>query len=146
MIAPPSTGTRRTLTLYRMRETPDATYGRIEAEDCAQLCVTCERPWIDANNDGLSDKNVSRIPAGEYRAFRRKSPSRGYELFELEGVPGRQNIQIHRGNVAKHDSQGCILVGSGFGNGGVTGSKLAFEKLMRELRDVNEFTLRVVDP
>lgn len=134
----------RVLTLYRMRETATATYGRIEAEDCAQLCVTCERKWVDENHDGLGDTNVSRIPAGEFVAFRRMSPARGYEVFELRGVPGRKNVQLHKGNTVE-DTLGCILIGTAFGPNSIQGSKFAFEKFMRELKGVDEFTLVVHD-
>lgn len=135
---------RRVLTLYRMKENAVCTLGRIETEDSHQLCVTLEEPWRDADKDGFGDKNVSRIPAGEFRAFRRLSPARGYEVFELEGVPGRANVQLHKGNTTA-DTLGCILIGTAFAANAITGSKLAFEKFMTELKHANEFTLIVKD-
>lgn len=134
----------RTLTLHRMRENEVCTMGRIETEDFQQLCVTLEEPWRDADKNGLGDKNVSRIPAGEFRAFRRLSPARGHEVFELEGVPGRTNVQLHKGNTVE-DTLGCILIGTAFGTNCITGSKFAFEKFMAELKHVDEFTLIVKD-
>lgn len=137
------------LTLYRMAETDDCTLGRIETPKCEQLCVTMERPWVDDDGNGLGDRNRSRIPAGRFRAFRRLSPSRGYELFELEGVPGRSNIQIHKGNLPD-DSLGCIIVGSSIGKlkgqRAVLGSAQAFERFMDWLKNEDEFWLVVKDP
>lgn len=125
----------RTLTLYRMRETPTATFGRIEAEDSAQLCVTLEP----------TDK---RIPAGAYtcrRDLHGKSKPNPYECWEVCDVPERSEIHVHIGNVAS-DSEGCILVGSAFhGPDAISGSKYAFTKLMRETRDATELTLIVQD-
>lgn len=132
------------LTLRRQKVTEVCTLGRLYAEDGAELCVTLEEPWRDANQDGLGDTNVSRIPAGTYPAFRRMSPARGYEVFELRDVPGRSNVQIHKGNNVSH-TLGCILVGTAWADDAITGSRLAFDKLMHELRDVSEFSLIVVD-
>jgi hypothetical protein len=134
----------RRLTLHRMKEDAVCTLGRIETEDFHQLCVTLEEPWRDENKDGFGDTNVSRIPAGEFVAFRRMSPARGYEVFELKAVPGRKNVQLHKGNTVA-DTLGCILIGTAFAPNAITGSKLAFEKFMREMKDVQEFTLVVKD-
>lgn len=132
------------LTLRRQKVTDVCTLGRLYAADGAELCVTLEEPWRDENKDGLGDKNVSRIPAGTYPAFRRLSPARGYEVFELKDVPGRSNVQIHKGNTVA-DTLGCILVGTAWAENAITGSKRAFDKLMAELYDVDECTLTVVD-
>jgi hypothetical protein len=134
----------RRLTLHRMKENEVCTLGRIETEDFQQLCVTLEEPWRDADKNGLGDTNVSRIPAGEFKAFRRLSPARGYEVFELVGVPGRKNVQLHKGNTVE-DTLGCILIGTAFAPNAITGSKLAFEKFMRELKNEQEFLLVVLD-
>jgi hypothetical protein len=127
-----------------MKESEACTLGRIETEDFQQLCVTLEEPWRDANKDGLGDTNVSRIPAGEFKAFRRLSPARGYEVFELVDVPGRKNVQLHKGNDVR-DTLGCILIGTAFEKNAISGSKLAFEKFMRELKGHDEFLLVVHD-
>ena len=150
------------LVLIRMREDDFATYGRLEAEDFAQLGVTIERPWIDADADGRRDTNVSRIVAGTYRCVRRVSPKRGYEVWWLCGVPDvtlapfahepgmhdATTCQIHIANLPS-DLNGCIGIGTAFGEvrdqPGITGSKRAFEKLMAETKDVAEFTLVVLD-
>lgn len=135
---------RRRLTLIRMKESDICTLGRIETEDAHQLCVTLEEPWKDENKDGISDRSVSRIPAGEYVFHRYLSPKRGIELFKTEDVKGRTAIEIHVGNTTT-DTEGCILVGSGYATNAITGSKLAFEKFMKELQHVQQFTLVVRD-
>lgn len=137
------------LYLIRMAETDEVTFGRLETVDHEQLCVTLEEPWRDANQDGLGDRNVSRIPAGSFKGFLRESPSRGYLVPELRDVPGRSNIQIHKGNTTD-DTLGCIIVGTSIGkiNGkpAVLGSAPAFKKLMQRLAQEDEFTLHVSDP
>lgn len=133
------------LTLVRMVNAAEYTFGRLETPDSIQVCVTLEEPWRDGDNDGLGDTNVSRVPAGSYPAFRRLSPTRGYEVFELRDVPGRKNVQIHKGNSVE-DTLGCILVGTDFRKGGtITESKKAFDKLMKLLAGQDEFTLHVRD-
>lgn len=137
-----------TLTLYRLHQDEHATFGQIEDAERNVLCVTLERPWVDANHDGLSDPNVSCIPSGSFTATRYHSPHFGYDVFSLSGVPGRGNIELHRGNTV-HDSKGCILLGTRIGdvNGerGITGSAQAFERFMDRMAGVNTFTLTVVD-
>jgi hypothetical protein len=128
--------------LRRIKQTPFATYGRLSTDDGIEVCVTLELPWQDNKTD------VSCIPAGTYHAVRWFSPRRGYELFILTDVPNREAVEIHPGNLP-HDSHGCILVGSAFGdvNGepGITGSKFAFQKLMTELKGTNAFLLGISD-
>lgn len=140
--------TPRVLTLYRMRANEVCTLGRLEAEDSAQICVTLEEPWRDANGDGIGDRSVSRIPPGEYlckRDMHGKSKPNPYEVWEVLGVPGRSEIHIHIGNAAT-DTEGCILVGSAFhGLNAISGSKHAFDKLMRETKDAESITLKVKD-
>jgi hypothetical protein len=139
----------RAYTLYRLEQTPFATYGQMLDEANRCLCVTLERPWVDANHDGISDRNVSCISPGRFDAVRIVSPKHTYELFEVRGVPGRSNIEIHRGNLPS-DSEGCILLGARFGDfgpqRGITGSAEAFDRFMASLVGVNAFTLVVVDP
>jgi len=79
----------------------DCTLGRLEI--AGMRCFTLELP--DKNNA----KNISCIPAGVYKAVKRKSPKNGL-VVELIGVPNRTNIQIHAGNYTSQ-IEGCILVG-----------------------------------
>lgn len=92
-------------------------------------CFTLELPWKD------NAKNISCIPTGNYTWRKRVSPSKGYEVIELLGVPGRSYIQIHPGNYTIQ-IQGCILPGLGMkdinedGVFDVTNSEAAFNKIM----------------
>lgn len=126
------------LTLIRVAQTAQYTFGRIEDPEHRVLCVTLEEPWRDNAN------GISCIPAGKYHGWKRLSPKRGYVVPELKDVPDRTNVQIHCGNTLE-DTLGCILVGTDYAaKGTIGGSKAAFEKLMAVLED--EFTLTVVDP
>lgn len=127
------------LTLLRGKSPPGCTFGNLYSGDGEWVCVTLEEPWRD-NAD-----NISRVPAGTYPWFKRVSPKRGYEVVELRDVPNRENVQIHIGNTVE-DTLGCILVGSAKGEGeNITGSRLAFQKLMAELKDTPEGTIQIVD-
>jgi hypothetical protein len=137
----------RAISLFRDREIGDATIGHIETQEGTTLCVTLEELWHDDNKDGLGDKNRSRIPAGSYVAFRRKSPAHGgQELFELRNVPGRGNIQIHAGNTTK-DTLGCILVGTRQtpGQPAIEASRAALSMFMHYLKDEPDILLIVHD-
>lgn len=135
----------KALTLQRDCEVGDCTLGTLLAEDGSQIAVTLEEKWVDQDHNGLGDKNVSRIPPGTYEGFHRNSPARGYIVPELKGVPGRGNIQIHKGNTTK-DTLGCILVGTATvkGQPAISESKAAFAKLMAYLNG-EDFTLTVKD-
>lgn len=70
-------------------------------------CATLELPWKG------NERNVSCIPEGSYTVRKRRadeSPSRNYDHFILEDVPGRSYILMHTGNFNWH-IKGCILVG-----------------------------------
>ena len=73
---------------------------------------TLELSWVDDNEDGISDRMVSRIPAGGYEMVQRYSEKYKRHLH-IKNVPGRSFILIHPGNYHWH-TKGCILVGSDF--------------------------------
>lgn len=120
-----------------------ATYGQLFDAAGKQIAVTLEEPWKE------NRRNVSCIPAASYVAYRRRSPKRGYDLFELLKVPGRSNIEIHIGNTTK-DTEGCILLGTNFGqvNGfpGIIGSAVAFRRFMFELTGIDRITIEILAP
>ena len=66
-------------------------------------CKTLELP------DKQNKRNISRIPAGRYKAVVRITEKRGMHLHIL-GVKNRSWILIHSGNFYK-DTKGCIIVG-----------------------------------
>lgn len=130
------------LTLSRLTQNSFATYGQITDEENKPLCVTLELPWVD------NEHGKSCIPPGAYVAHRFPSPRRGYDVFELDGVPDRGDIELHIGNLP-HDSEGCILLGTAFGqiNGqpGIVGSGDGFRAFMQAMRTIDTFTLTITD-
>lgn len=56
-----------------------------------------------------NQKKISCIPAGLYKV-RKYSSEKFKDVFEVENVPNRTAILIHKGNYSK-DTHGCILVG-----------------------------------
>lgn len=81
---------------------PDCTLGVLESGGFR--CFTLELP------DRCNLPDISCVPPGKYKAFKRESPANG-ACIELEDVPARSHIQIHVGNFTR-DIRGCILVGS----------------------------------
>lgn len=73
-----------------------------------RVLYTLELPWR------ANAERVSCIPDGVYRVrpgvHHPGSPS-AYPVPEIVDVPGRKEIEIHRGNFAT-DTLGCILVGA----------------------------------
>ena len=93
------------------------------------LCDTLENPWLD------NQKNISCIPAGEYKVRIREakeSGSRNYNHLLVQEVPNRKYILFHRGNYPK-DTSGCILVGFDSQQDVVYNSTLAMDLLMKEI-------------
>lgn len=144
------------LTLRTLEQNAYATYSQLVDQEEKQLCVTLENPWVDLNHDGISDRNVSCIPGGTYVCRRRYSEAHGCEVFEVTGVPGRDNVEMHIGCLPR-DTKGCVLLGSQFGEvdygdgkpdgkgHGVTGSHAAFKSFMDHMKGIDVFTLHVVN-
>lgn len=130
-------------TLQRLDHTEHATFGQIADAENREIVKTLELPWR------YNAANVSCIPPGTYRCYLRKSPKRGYRLYELISVPGRSHIEIHIGNTTA-DSQGCILVGTKFGDldgvKGVIESHAAFRTWMTATCNAEYITLDVKAP
>lgn len=101
-----------TLTLLRSRSTDQGTPGTLMRSDGSRVAYTLELPWRE------NRRRVSCIPAGKYRARFVVTEKRPAGVYLLEGVPGRDSILIHSGNVAgdvtkglESDVLGCILLG-----------------------------------
>lgn len=86
------------------------------------------------------------IPLGTYPLKISWSPKFKADLPHILDVPGRSAIEIHVGN-APEDTEGCILVGYGYGLNYVDDSAVAFRKLMMILRELGDtpMTLTVQD-
>ena len=94
----------QTITISRYGYMPTHTPGEIiVGPGVAKFFATIEPAW--SNNVD----NVSCIPEGKYRARRFASPKHG-TVWQLDDVPGRENIQIHVLNFA-HQTEGCIGLG-----------------------------------
>jgi hypothetical protein len=104
-----------------------------DGEEC--IAETLELPWRD------NQRGVSCIPEGTYECKLAMSPSRGYPVYWLQDVPGRQDVQIHIGNFPK-DIRGCILVGTKRGKDSVLSSKKAFAMFMERMGG-KDFTLEI---
>ena len=117
----------------------DCTIGRGSYKDF-NFCVL-ELPDYD------NKRNISCIPEGVYKAKKRISPGKGYEVIEFINVPNRTYIQVHYGNYTKQ-LLGCQLYGDGLkylDNDDiidVTSSKKTLKKLLKMLPDEFEIEIR----
>jgi hypothetical protein len=94
---------------YQKFETPGSLY-LIDQGERIYECKTLELQYLD------NKRNVSCIPAGSY-IVTKYSYSHYQNTFLINGVPDRDGILMHKGNFAagnKIDTQGCILLGTGF--------------------------------
>lgn len=128
------------LTLKRIACNPYGTFG-VYIHRNIPFAVTLEPIW--KNNE----ENISCIPAMEYTCRRIDSPRFG-NTFEVMNVPGRTHIVHHKGNW-DDDTIGCICLGEQFeplnGEPGIWRSGKGFSEFMDILKDVNKFTLRIID-
>jgi hypothetical protein len=100
-----------------------------------RICETLELPWRD------NQRGISCIPEGSYECKLGFSPSRKYDVYWLQNVIGRQDVQIHIGNFTK-DIRGCILLGTTRNKNSIGASRVAFDKFMARM-DGKPFTLTV---
>jgi len=103
------------------------------------FCVTLEPP------DRLNRRDVSSIPAQQYRCHKIISPRFG-ETFQVMNVPGRSNILFHAGNRVG-DTAGCIILGQHFGkllgDRAVLNSGRTFHIFMGMMQDEDIFHLKI---
>jgi hypothetical protein len=99
-------------TLLRNADTEFGVFGYLllynDAGQRLGLWRTMEDDWLD------NQSNISCIPAGHYTCRRRWSPKHKCYLYEVEGVPGRDDIEIHVANT-EEDVLGCIGLGKLYG-------------------------------
>lgn len=55
--------------------------------------------------------------------------------LSLNGVPGRSDIVVHRGNTVK-DTKGCIIVGKTAGKDRVNKSKVALTEITNHIQEI----------
>ena len=88
---------------------------------------------------------ISCIPAGVYKCTKHNG-GKYKDVWILHDVPNRSVILIHNGNT-EDNTEGCIVVGSMFGNLGGKYAVLRSREALDKLRGVlpNTFWLRVED-
>lgn len=92
--------------LLRVEETDVATRGILLIDGRIRF-VTLELPWRDNHPE------TSCIPIGRYQCVKRFSPHFNCALFEITGVPGRSDIELHGGAIVGN-TKGCVLLGHYF--------------------------------
>lgn len=91
--------------------------------------------------------NISCIPQGIYKAKKRMSPGKKYEVIEFVDVPNRTYIQAHYGNYTRQ-LLGCQLYGDGlkYLDGDdiidITNSEKTIKKLLSMLPDKFEIEIK----
>tara|TARA_R110000787_G_C13443348_1_gene446653 strand:+ start:26967 stop:27314 length:348 start_codon:yes stop_codon:yes gene_type:complete len=86
--------------IQRLKSPSDRTNGIATLPDGTEY-PSLERPWLN------NQTSISCIPAGHYK-FIRDTHGR-FQWFEVLGVDGRTNIEMHLGTKPSH-SEGCILL------------------------------------
>lgn len=129
----------KAILLKRFISSPKGTFGVLSCNGDT-ISFTAELPWLD------NQKDVSCVPEGVYLA-KRYSSQKYPNTFEITGVPGRDAILFHTGNVPLKDSKGCILLGLQVEIEGnewsVLTSKVAFVKFMDYLGTDESFQLAI---
>lgn len=90
------------------------------------------------------------VSPGDYKVSWYFSPKRKKYVYLLQSVPGHEGVEIHTGNQV-HDTQGCILIGQGYGKSqikhtmedGIIDSRLAFFILEAKVGTTNPWVLKV---
>lgn len=118
------------LVLKRTDLTDKSTIGELFL-DGEFVCYTLEDKVREDENKNVSEwkiKGETAIPRGSYKlAWTMSNRFKEYMLL-LKGVPGFSGIRIHAGNWA-HNTEGCILVGTGKSTDMITSSRDALRKL-----------------
>ena len=95
------------VTMQRFCYSEMGTFSHLEVEG-GFSCYTVERPWED------NKPYKSCIPEGEYEIILGRYNRGGYPAYELQDVPDRSLIKIHRANTMD-ELLGCIAPGSSLG-------------------------------
>jgi len=134
------------LTLKRTDNREDGIFGVLtETDSGKQVAVTLEHSY----DSGLGNGSYApKVPPGIYKCARGMhklhNMRQPFETFEVMGVKGHKGILFHVGNW-NNDSEGCILVGHGYGGDPrmISQSRMTFSKFMALQHGINEFTLIV---
>ncbi len=125
--------------LLRVSKEPSGCFG-VLLQDSIPFAGTLERTYE------VDGKQTVKIPPGNYTCVRTTFNKRGYQTYEILGVEGHSRLLFHRGN-SEEDSDGCVLVGQGFGlsmgQNSVIYSVAGFHEFMRRLNDRPKLILQV---
>lgn len=103
------------------------------------FCVTLEP------RDRLNKRNISCVPAGQYKCVRTISPRFG-ETFMVKDVPDRDNILFHPLNIVE-ETLGCIGLGEHVGKlrgqRAILNSGATFKRFMMEMAGEEKFHLTI---
>ena len=130
------------LLLMRLQKLDDRTLGRLivfNGTEIEETFTTLELPW--RNNE----RNNSCILSGYYTVEPRNSAKYGDHLI-LNSTAPRDLILMHVGNKPA-DTEGCILIGTGFGDFDkdgrreITESKRAMRRLVELVTDTAELII-----
>jgi len=125
------------LLLERDELTEDFTLGHITVEG-VHFCYTVE--------DTVRDKKIpgkTAIPYGTYKIIVTLSPRFKRILPLLLDVPNFTGVRIHAGNTAA-DTEGCILVGLGRTDTGVSRSRDAMGAIMKLLNESRNSEIEII--
>lgn len=115
------------ITLKRLDTTDKGIFGHLTTDNGFD-CVTLERHDLF-------------IPEGTYKVSMYDSPTKGLVPL-LQNVPGRDMIEIHKGNW-ETASKGCILVGMKRDGFSIDDSSAAFTGLMQALNKANDIQIQI---
>lgn len=133
------------LILQRTRVDSTGCFSQLTTVSGAPLWVTAEHSYQQADGSWKP-----KIPDGAYQCVRgvhELSDLVPFETFEVAGVQGHSGILFHKGNLPEKDSDGCILLGTSFGElsgePAVLQSALAFQGFLNLQKGLYSFSLTV---
>jgi hypothetical protein len=136
------------LVLKRVQFGEDFTLGKLYHDE-QFICYTLEDKVREVIGEPVSAWKVAgqtAIPAGVYNVIITMSTRFKVRLPQIMDVPGFSGVRIHTGN-SSADTEGCILVGSGWDgkSNWISGSKLALSMLFPLLEQSAETaTIKII--
>jgi hypothetical protein len=126
------------LTLRRTSFTKFGVFGILIDDKGSTIAYTLEHAY--------GDRFQPKLPDGTYtcrRGMHRLMHMRiDFETFEIENVPGHEDILFHTGNT-NEDSSGCVLLGEKIGIDFLLRSRAAFISFMELQKGLDTFQLTV---
>jgi hypothetical protein len=131
----------RRLYLKRFSATNDGTWGVFCSDEGKPLFFTAEIPNTFLRPGVYTCKLQTHY----------QSNGSSYPAYEITGVQGHTDVEIHIGNIPQRDLKGCVAVGlqagpNASGEWGVWLSTSAHYKLLDYLNNAPEFYLEITDP